>query len=393
MVYRYLKLDSGTDFISEKPAYFSVFDKETKASGFARYDWKPELPPDLIMMDDARFTHLMKAKHADRFIFSKETFRLFPDIWYSTGDFPAARKISHANPQMLQYRWGSEHLISWINHHQDTLQGILYEPDKLDSSKPSPMLVYFYELNSDLLHRHHIPEPRRSIIDPVYYVSNGYIVFIPDIKYRIGHPGQSALDCVNTGVDKVLKTGLVDSNRMGIQGQSWGGYEVAYIITQTHRFAAAMSGAPVSNMTSAYGGIRWGSGRSRMFQYETTQSRIGYTLWDSLELYIENSPLFYVPQIETPVLIMHNDHDGSVPWYQGIEFFTALRRNHKKAWMLSYTGEEHNLKRRPNRIDLTIRMQEFFDHYLKARPMPIWMETGVPALERNQINAWELLKN
>ena len=393
LVYRYLKLDKEEDFIKQETAYFSVFDLNTKASGYASFSWQPGFPPDLVLMDDFRFARFMKAKKTDAFLYTRESFNEFPDLWYSTSDFLHPEKISDANPQMRKYRWGNEHLISWINHVGDTLQGIVYEPDNLDSSTTYPLLVYFYELNSDLLHRHHVPEPRRSIIDPIYYVSNGYIVFIPDIKYRIGHPGQSALDCVNTGVDKALESGLIDSTRMGIQGQSWGGYEVAYIITQTDRFAAAMAGAPVSNMTSAYGGIRWGSGRSRMFQYENTQSRIGATLWDSLDLYIENSPLFFVPKVKTPVLIMHNDQDGAVPWYQGIEFFTALRRNQKKAWMLSYSDEKHNLSRRPNRIDLTIRMQQFFDYYLKSEPIPDWMQNGVPAIKKNEVSGWKLLNN
>ena len=166
---------------------------------------------------------------------------------------------------------------------------------------------------------------------------------------------------------------------MAIQGQSWGGYQVAYLITQTNRFKAAGAGAPVSNMTSAYGGIRWESGIARTGQYEEGQSRIGKNLWDGFDLYVENSPLFHVPNVTTPVLIMHNDADGAVPWWQGIEFYNGLRRMGKQAWMLEYNDEAHNLRERRNRKDLSIRLSQFFDHFLKGAPMPIWMSKGVPA--------------
>jgi len=221
------------------------------------------------------------------------------------------------------------------------------------------------------------------VISFPFYNSNGYAVFIPDIVYREGYPGQSAYDCIMAGVDQVLKQfPFIDSTHMGIQGQSWGGYQVAWLVTRTDRFVAAMAGAPVSNMTSAYGGIRWSSGMVREFQYERTQSRIGDNLWNAFDLYVENSPLFGVPNIETPLLIMSNDGDGAVPWYQGIEFFTALRRLDKPAWLLNYNSDAHNLMKWPNRVDLSKRMFEFFEHYLKGKDMPEWMEFGVPAIEK-----------
>ena len=169
---------------------------------------------------------------------------------------------------------------------------------------------------------------------------------------------------------------------MAIQGQSWGGYQVAYLVTKTNIFAAAGAGAPVSNMTSAYGGIRWGTGISRQFQYEKGQSRIGKNLWAATDAYLKNSPLFAAPKVQTPLLLMHNDKDGAVPWYQSIEYFTALKRLDKKVWLLQYNDEDHNLVERRNRKDLSIRLAQFFDHYLKGAPMPRWMSSGVPATDK-----------
>lgn len=174
----------------------------------------------------------------------------------------------------------------------------------------------------------------------------------------------------------------VDSSKLGIQGQSWGGYQVAHLITATDMYAAAWAGAPVVNMTSAYGGIRWQTGMSRQFQYENTQSRIGKTLWEAQDAYLANSPLFHLDKVKTPVVIMANDNDGAVPWYQGIEMFTALRRLQKPVWMLNYNGDEHNLLLRQNRKDIQIREQQFFDHYLKGAPAPKWLKSGIPAKEK-----------
>ena len=254
-------------------------------------------------------------------------------------------------------------------------------------------MVYYYELSTDRFHSHSAPKPTASIIYPIEYASAGYVVFIPNIRYREGHPAKSAYDCIMSGTDKVLKLyPNIDSQKMGLQGQSWGGYQTAQLITMTDRYAAAMAGAPVSNMFSAYGGIRWGSGYNRQFQYEKQQSRIGKTIWEAPELYYENSPLFHIPKIKTPLLIMSNDNDGAVPWYQGIEMFTGMKRLGKPCWMLNYNGDKHNLMKEANRMDLSIRMRQFFDYYLQDAPAPEWLIEGIPAIEKGKDYKLDLIE-
>ena len=226
------------------------------------------------------------------------------------------------------------------------------------------------------------PAPSASTFNFPYFVSNGYLIFVPDITYKKGEPGESAYNSVVSAAKFFAKKPWVDSTKMAIQGQSWGGYQVAYLVTRTNMFAAAEAGAPVANMTSAYGGIRWQTGLNRQFQYERSQSRIGYTLWQRPDLYIKNSPLFRADKVNTPLMITHNDADGAVPWYQGIEYFTALRRLGKKVWMLQYNGEDHNLVERRNRKDLSIRLGQYFDHFLKGAPAPRWLAEGVPATSK-----------
>ncbi|MBK9705821.1 MAG: prolyl oligopeptidase family serine peptidase [Acidobacteria bacterium] len=207
---------------------------------------------------------------------------------------------------------------------------------------------------------------------------------MPDIVYTIGYPGPSALKCVLPAVQAVIDQGFVDEKAIGIQGHSWGGYQIAYMVTQTNLFRAAAPGALVANMTSAYSGIRWGTGFPRQFQYEHTQSRIGGSIWEFPMRFIQNSPLFQIDRVQTPILMLHNDNDDAVPWYQGIEYFLGLRRLGKEAYMFNYNGEFHGLRRRPNQKDYTRRMQEFFDHNLKGAQRPDWMEKGIPYLEREK---------
>jgi dipeptidyl aminopeptidase/acylaminoacyl peptidase len=365
---------------TDTPVLLSAFDLRTKQSGLYRDRLDGAAEPVRLRMDDAQISTPQRARHADRFLFTRQTFTDFPDLWVSGPDFDDAQKLSEANPQQEEVRWGTAELVEWVSNDGEPLQGILYKPEGFDESRAWPMMVYFYERSSDGLHRYVVPAAGGSSINYSFYVSRGYLVFVPDIPYEIGHPGESALDAVVPGIQALANRGFVDRDRIGVQGHSWGGYQIAWMITRTNLFAAAEAGAPVANMTSAYGGIRWGTGMSRMFQYERTQSRIGGTLWEAPMLYIQNSPLFALDKVQTPLLMMHNDEDTAVPWEQGIELFVALRRLQKPAWLLNYNGEAHGLGREANRKDWAERMQQFFDHYLMDAPAPEWMEQGVPAL-------------
>ncbi|MCC7318734.1 MAG: S9 family peptidase [Bacteroidales bacterium] len=386
-VYRILSLDRE-DFYLPQLTYLSTFDRKSKASGFASLDLKT-LELKRLKEEESRLTGLMKAKEADVFIFREETFKQYPDLHLTSNDFETSKQISDANPQQKDYCWGDVRMVDWNSFNGDSLQGLLYFPAHFDVKKNYPLIVYFYETHSNDLYRHITPRPSRSTINISDYTSRGYFVFTPDIKYRNALPGQSAYDAILSGtLSMVERFPQIDVNRMGLQGQSWGGYQTAWLVTRTNLFKAAMAGAPVSNMTSAYGGIRWESGMSRAFQYEEGQSRIGATLWENQQAYIENSPLFYADRVSTPLLIMANDNDGAVPWYQGIEYFSALRRLGKPSWMLVYNNAPHNLSRRADAMDLTVRMQQFFDHYLQGDTMPFWMKEGVPALKKGKVRGF-----
>ncbi|SHJ33449.1 alpha/beta hydrolase family protein [Aquimarina spongiae] len=392
--YRTLRLDeenSNLASYSNNELLITSFDKTTKSSGL--YTLTDTGMKEKIKSTTYFINRYKKAKEADVFTFQQQNFDTFQDLHYTDSNFQKNTQLTDVNPQKKDFKWGTAELFTWKSYDGKKLEGIIYKPEDFDPSKKYPLITYFYEKRSDSYHTYYTPRPSASVVNPSYLVSNGYVMFVPDIVYEDGKPGPSAYNCIVSGVEALEKLGYIDSENMALQGQSWGGYQVAYLITVTNKFKAAMAGAPVSNMTSAYGGIRWQSGLSRAFQYERSQSRIGKNLWDGFDLYIENSPLFGIPKIETPLLMMHNDSDGAVPYYQGIEMFMGMRRLQKPVWLLVYNDEQHNLRKEKNRQDLSIRMMQFFDHYLQGKPAPVWMTKGVSRVDKGKYFGYDLEQN
>jgi dipeptidyl aminopeptidase/acylaminoacyl peptidase len=373
--------DRGID--PSKPLLLRAESLETRDTGFYSLANLDRAQPVKLLMGAKNYRVLGKAKDADVVILTATTFHDQPDIFITNASFHAMKKETDANPQQSKLLWGSSELIKYRNADGIELQAALYKPENFDPQKKYPMMIYIYERLSENVHNFVRPAPGTSI-NISYYVSNGYLVLTPDIIYTTGHPGQSALKCVLPAIQSVVDKGYVNRDAIGIQGHSWGGYQTAYLLTQTNLFRAAEAGAPVVNMVSAYDGIRWGTGLPRQFQYEKTQSRIGGSIWEYPLLFIENSPIFMVNRITTPVLILENDGDDAVPWYQGIEFFLSLRRLGKEAYMWNYNGEAHGLRKRPTQKDYAVRMQQYFDHFLKGAPAPEWMEKGIPYLDRER---------
>lgn len=376
----------------KQTVFLSVFNEETQEYGYGSLNLAKPAKTLKYFTDTVSFKYIAGTLTTDRLFFQKGNFRNCYDLYYTDDFFATSTKVTSVNPQMADYRWGRAELFRWNAYDGTPLKGLVYIPDGVKEGEKLPVMIYFYEKNSNNLYTFWTPAPSRSIVNIPFYTSRGYIVFVPDIVYQVGHPGESAYNCICAGAEALCeKYPIADKSKMAIQGQSWGGYQTAWLITRTNMFAAAGSGAPVGNMTSAYGGIRWGSGITRAGQYEHGQSRIGKSMWEpgALDLYIENSPVFHVDKVQTPVLIMHNDADGAVPWYQGIEFFSDLRRLDKPAWLLQYNKEAHNLVQRRNCKDLSVRLQQFFDHYLKGAPMPAWMKTGVPYEDKDEYSGFE----
>jgi dipeptidyl aminopeptidase/acylaminoacyl peptidase len=399
--FRYISMDSTKKYFSKGDGlYFRSFNNNTKARGIWYFTIDGFRYASIIPETEyavASFSAPRSGQMPIDIIFTRENFTKPADLYAATliadtsfHDLTGGaaltlvneNRLSTINAQQSKFNWGTAELFKWRAYNGKESEGIVYKPEDFDPRKKYPTICYFYERLTDGLYHYTAPEPTRSRLNIPFFVSRGYIVFAPDIHYSTAQPGKDAYDHVVSGVRALARKGFVDTTKMGLQGQSWGGYQVAYIITATNLFKAAWAGAPVANMTSAYGGIRWESGLNRQFQYEKTQSRIGSTLWENLDLYIENSPLFRLQPVKTPLVIMANDADGAVPWYQGIELFTGMRRLGKKVWLLNYNGEAHNLVERKNKKDLQIRQQQFFDWLLKDEPPARWIKDGIPAVNK-----------
>jgi len=393
IAFRYRSLDPDEQSVpANKPLLLSAVNDRTRASGFYRIaSLAATAAPEPVVMLDKAFGAVTKARSADAIVFTLARYEEFPDLWISDTAFKDMKKVSNANPQAANYLSGRSELIEYVNADGKKLRAILTKPENFDPAKKYPLMVYIYEELTQGLHSYGAPNVSTSINIP-RYVSNGYVMLRPDIVYETGYPGQSAEKCVIPAVNTVLAMGFIDPKRIGIQGHSWGGYQITYLVTKTNLFAAVQAGASVSNMISAYGGIRWGSGMSRAFQYEKTQSRIGAPPWDAPLQFIENSPIFWVKKVQTPYLTIHNDEDDAVPWEQGIEWISAMRRLGKEAYMFTFNGERHGLRSRDNMKYWTVHMDEFFDHYLLGKPRPEWMDKGVSYQERGKRDVAPLFK-
>ncbi len=358
----------------------SGFNTVTKVNNLYYQDFKIIGPEKLTFYTDKYVSFKAKAKGSDAVIFSIEDFAQFPDLHYKKQFFKPSDstwQITNINPQMKDYYWGSTEQINWKDSQGNDLQGFIMKPEDFSAKKKYPVIIHFYEKFSDEMHRFQRPTINHRP-NPIIYLNDDYVVFYPDIVFKVGYPGYSAVDALVSGSKKLIEMGIADSNAIGLQGHSWSGYETAFIITQTNFFKAASAGAPVGNMTSAYNGIRLGSGLAREFQYEKQQSRIGGNLWDSLSNYIKNSPVFEAQKVNTPLLIEFGNIDDAVPWEQGIELYLSFRRLNKPVFMLEYENEPHILKKYFNKVDYAIKMKQFFDHYLKGAPEPDWMLKGIP---------------
>lgn len=379
---RYMNMDSDEPFIdTKKSMMLSAYGEWTKKSGY--YSLNIGKKPKKLIYSDHSFGRIEKAKDTDKVVFTRESFVEFPDFHTSDMNFKKTTKLTDANPQQAEYKWGSKVLIDYINSKGEKLQGTLTLPPDYEQGKKYPMVVYFYEKMSDRHHRYATPtyddRPHAS-----NYASNGYLFFMPDNVYEEGRPGTSALDCITSAVQKVIDLGYADPERIGLQGHSWGGYQSSFILTQTDMFKCVVTGAPPTDLESFYNNIYGNSGTNHVGIMEIGQVRMGrgVTPWTHREIYQRENPMYHAQNIKVPFMILHGTADGAVDWTQGLEFYNATRRLDKEVIFLSYPGEPHHLRREANQKDFQKRMKQYFDHYLMDKEAPKWMIDGIPHLQK-----------
>ena len=371
--------EKGIDL--SKPLYISTYGEWTKKSGVARVDnGKPGAK--MLLWEDAAFS-ITKAEKAEVFLYTKQTYKDYPDYYVTDGSLKKGKRITEANPQQKDFLWSDGSiLLDYESAKGDKLQAALFLPANYKKDKKYPTIVYIYEKMSQGLNRYYSPSARG--FNKTVYTSRGYAVLMPDIVYKVNDPGMSSVWCVLPALEAAIATGVVDKERVGIHGHSWGGYQTSFLITQTDAFSAAVAGAPLTNMISMYSSIYWNSGSANQPIFESSQGRFEGGYWENIEAYTRNSPVYFAENVTTPLILLHNDKDGAVDWNQGIEYFNTLRRLKKPVVMLQYKGENHGLRKPANQKDYYVRMKEFFDHHLMGKPMPGWLKEGISHLNHEE---------
>jgi dipeptidyl aminopeptidase/acylaminoacyl peptidase len=381
---------TGEEVDLSKPLTLSAFGELTKKDGFYRLDGGKLSE---VVYDDADFGTPVRAANADQYLFTRQTFVEFPDLRVSGADFKDAQKITDANPQQAEYKWGHRVLFDFTDRDGHKLQGMMALPDDYKPGEKRPMIVNFYEKNSQNLNRYSPPSFLTGMgSSPVEGVSRGYIMMVPDVYYHTGSSHTDQLDAVESATRKVIAMGYADPKHIGLNGHSYGGEGAAFIATRSRLFAAVGVGAGVTDLFTDFSQewgwsyqVSGGSGANGNEYYLYGQGRWGVSPWDKPELYRNESALTHVPEVTEPILIMHGTADPTVSFIEGLNFYNALRFNGKNAVLLAYPGEGHGLRGLANRRDLTIRYFQFFDHYLKDGPAPKWMTDGVPFLKKDEL--------
>ena len=375
--YRLDRDEKGIDF--SEPQYFRVYGEWTKKYGIARIDGgRPGAKR--LLWDDAYFASLNKAEDAPVYLYTRESVIDFPDIYAAGPDLAQGRRLTEANPQQAETAWCPGYkIVEYVNDRGQKLQGILYLPAGYEEGKTYPTIVYMYEKLSQEANQY--PAPRLWVYRHTFWTSNGYAVLNPDITFAINDPGKSSVGCILPCLDAAVATGVVDADNVGIHGHSWGGYQTAFMVTQSDRFKAAIAGAALTNMISMYSSIYWNSGGGNMAIFESSQGRFKGGYWDNLDSYQRNSPVYHAENVHTPLLILHNDKDGAVDYNQGVEYYNTLRRMGKPVVMLEYKGENHGLRKPENLKDYLMRQKQYFDYFLKGASAPAWWIEGVDYLD------------
>jgi dipeptidyl aminopeptidase/acylaminoacyl peptidase len=365
-----------------KPLYIATYGEWTKKEGLSRVD--PGQPgAKRIFFDEARF-NIVRARDAETYLYTRQNFTEFPNWWVFGDGFKDGYQITDVNPQMKDLAWSSgTRLIDYTSDKGDKLQGALYLPANYEPGKKYPLLVTIYEKRSQNMRSFVNPSETRAP-DPTLYTNRGYAVLDPDIVYRVNDPGMSAVWCVVPAVKAAIATGMIDPKNVGLWGHSWGGYQTAFLVTQTNIFTAAIAGAPLTDLVSMYSSVYWNTGGTNQAIFEASQGRFKGNFIDNYDAYIRNSPAFQAKNVQTPLIILHNDKDGAVDFNQGITYFNTLRQLGKDVILLEYVGENHGLARAPNQKDYAIRMSEWFDHHLMGAPVADWIANGVPRIRMDE---------
>lgn len=341
------------------------------------YKWKNESGENPIIYTHHYIDQFAYAQNRHTFIYQQQKFDCPPQLMFHNS-IVTQKLLFQSNPQQEKYSWGKSELIEYYNSKGTKLKGLLFYPSNYDLQKKYPMIVHVYEKQSNELHHYVNPSQfSEDGLNTAVFTTQGYFVYYPDIRLEIDNPGIAAADCTISATKEIIARGLVNPEKIGLIGHSFGGYETVFIITQTNLFTTAIAGGAITDLKSFYLTVGWDTGKPDMWRIQKEQWRITKSPFEDPLTYNRNSPVVCADKITTPLLLWTGKQDQQVDWHQSIKFYLALRRLNKKSIMLLYPNEKHSILNQTNQKDLFDRVQQWFGYYLKDELPATWISDGV----------------
>ncbi|UPZ18019.1 prolyl oligopeptidase family serine peptidase [Flavobacterium humidisoli] len=340
------------------------------------FKWNPSSGEEEVIYKNRFTDQLYYNLKNQKLIFTEQDYNVSPRIVLRSKE-GSESLIFQSNPQQLDFLWGHSQMIYYKNTKGRELRGVLIFPADYNAEKKYPMIVHVYEELHGRIHKYVNPSLLNSTgFNHTVASLEGYFVFLPDVIAEQGNPGRAITDCITTAIAKVIEKNAINPKRIGLIGHSFGGYESSYLITQTDLFAAAVSGNGISDLGTMSLSVSRSSGKPDMWRFEKDIWMLGKTLMEAPKLYQINSAIYNADKVKTPLLLWVGQEDRQVDMRQSIEYYLALRRLGKKTIMLQYPEEDHVLFNKQNQMDLSRRIMQWFNYYLKDDFSAEWIKNG-----------------
>lgn len=275
-------------------------------------------------------------------------------------------KIHQSNEGLLTFDLGKYKQIVYQDKYGNNLRGTLVYPSNFTPSKKYPMITYIYEENSVYLNFFNPPSQHSYTgFNILNYVTDGYFILLPDIKYEFGNSAKSALDCVVSAVEKSFDEKSIDKNKVGLIGHSFGGYEATFIATQTDLFSAVVAGAGVTDLVSFYHDFVWSWNDEQSWRMRNQQFRMAGSFYQDKKSYYDNSALYSTANLSTPLFLWTGKKDYNINWYQSVFMYSAMKELEKEGKLIVFENDDHNLMIKENQLLLSSEIHAWFEKYLK----------------------------
>jgi dipeptidyl aminopeptidase/acylaminoacyl peptidase len=333
--------------------YFSTSAPDRWDRGLIRFDISEKRFVDL-RRSQGLYRGWRMSEDGTTFVFTESDGDLPADFYAADREFRSVRRLTDHNPWLADRAVSHTELVSYRDADGKKLHGVLFYPANYEKGKAYPLVTEVYE--------NYFDNGFNGAINVL--ASAGYAVLHPSVNLVTGYPGEAWAKGALAAINRVIEMGVADPDRLGIQGTSYGGYATVLLITQTDRFKAAVNNSGKVDMVSFYTqsprlGVR------NTHAPEKSQDRIGGTLWEYPERYLDHSAILRADRITTPLLCITGDLDPNVEALQSQEIYYALRRLGKTCVWLRYTAGPHGGPNTPEeRADMYRRMIDWYDKYL-----------------------------